>query len=232
MANQYPRGAKLSPRHKAFEAQAHVPIRVPSFYLKVPPELSFWGNNVYGDCVSAEEAAAKAIYSVEQGKPELFIPDNVLVAWAGQHGFLNGADLTQVMDVMISQGITVNGVTYKDGPYQSVNWTNNATISSAIYHGPVKIAVAADQLQNTIQTIKNGWFASGYSEDTNYDHCVNLCGYGTARQLATILGSSVPNSLANAEAYALFTWSTIGIITRTSMIKITGEAWLRVPTTC
>ena len=32
-------------------------------------------------------------------------------------------------------------------------------------------------------------------------------------------------------AYALFTWDSIGIIDVPSMLAITGEAWLRNPTT-
>ena len=45
-----------------------------------------WGNAIDGDCVTAEEAFAKAC-----AQPEIFIPDAEAVAWATAGGFLNGA---------------------------------------------------------------------------------------------------------------------------------------------
>jgi hypothetical protein len=31
---------------------------------------------------------------------------------------------------------------------------------------------------------KSGWFATGFKQDNNEDHCVSLCGYGTISWLA------------------------------------------------
>jgi len=224
-------GARPSPRHKSFAAQAHRASAVPVSFGVVPETLQLWGNSTYGDCVSAEEAAAKAQYSIQAGLPELLIADNVLTAWARSHGFLNGANLTDVMEAMAKSGLTNAGVTYDDGPYQSVDWTNDDTLSSAIYQGPVKIGVASSQLQNVVESA-NGWWGTGFKTDQNTDHCVNLCGYGTAQELATLLKVTVPSGVSVTDrCYLLFTWGTIGIIDQASLIAITEEAWLRLPTT-
>jgi cell division septation protein DedD len=227
-----PRGAIPSPRHKLVQANRHVARAVPASFGVVPPQLSYWGNNVYGDCVSAEEAAAKAIYSLMNGgTAELFVPEQTLEQWAKAHGYLNGANLTDVMDSMAKDGLVVGSATYTDGPYESVDWTTDATLRSAIYQGPVKIGVAADQLQNVVGTT-NGWIGTGFAADTNEDHCVSLCGYGSMSVLCSMLGVSVPSGAnPSGPAYLLFTWDTVGIIDQASVVAITGEAWLRTPTT-
>lgn len=227
-----PRGARPSPRWKAFVAPQHrARIGIPASYGAIPSQLDCWGNCDYGDCVSAEEAFKLAAYSVEQGAAETFVPAATLVAWAASHGYLNGADLTDVMDSMISDGIVVNGVTYKDGPYSSVDFTTDSTLSSAIYTGPVKIGVAADQLENVVGS-KNGWWLIGATADQNEDHCVCLLGYGTAAQLSAIVGTPVPSGVSpTTHCYLLGTWGTIGVIDQASLVAITSEAWLRNPST-
>jgi hypothetical protein len=193
-----------------------------------------WGNDKYGDCCSAEEAAAKAQFSLMNGgMTELFISEQEVIDWASSHNFLNGAYLTDVMEAMAQSGLTAGGQTYNDGPYQSVDWTNDATLSSAIYQGPVKIGVAANQLETAVPNPPvNGWIATGFSLDKNIDHCVNLCGFGSLQDLCGLLGVSVPSGIDPAtRCYLLFTWSSIGIIDRASMMAITDEAWLRTPTT-
>ena len=185
-----------------------------------------WHNDVDGDCVTAEEAFAKACSS-----PELFITDDTVLAWATANGVLNGADLTQVLDLMQKGGFQQDGVTYDDGPSTSVDWTDADVLQNAIFQGPVKIGVAADQLENAVpEPPANGWLATGFTADSNEDHCVALCGYGEVGWLANQLGvgSPVPG---NTPAYALFTWDSIGIIDVSSMLAITGEAWLRNPVT-
>ena len=182
-----------SPRHKAFARPAHkARIGIPESFGVVPSELSYWGNQTYGDCVSAEEAV-KAVYSLMGGGgTELFITEQEVINWCRADLFLNGADLTSVMEQMASTGMVAqDGNTYTDGPYESVNWTDDATLSSAIYTGPVKIGVASSQLDNVVGTT-NGWFATGFSSDQNEDHCINLIGFGTIAELSAMLGVVVP----------------------------------------
>ena len=185
-----------------------------------------WLNDVDGDCVTAEEAFAKACHS-----PEIFISDSEVGTWASKNGVLNGTDLTTVLDLMQQAGFQQDGCTYNDGPFSSVDWTNATILQSAISIGPVKIGVAADQLENAVPNPpKNGWLANGFTKDHNLDHCVSLCGYGPMGWLANQLGGGSPVP-SDTPAYALFTWDSIGIIEVPSMLAITGEAWLRKPTT-
>ena len=200
----------------------------PTQLLWLPIQLSMWHNDVDGDCVTAEEAFAKACH-----KPEIFISDATVLAWATAGGFLDGAELTDVMNAMQTGGFVQDGVTYDDGPYTSVDWTNVPLLQNALAQGPVKIGVAADQLENAVPNPPaNGWIATGFTADDNEDHCVSLCGFGTIDWLASQLGATVPSGVDGTQpAYGLFTWNSIGIIDVESMVAITAEAWLRNPTT-
>lgn len=222
---KFMRGAKPSPRHRLAGAAPHVATTpTPVQYLWLPAQISMWGNDVNGDCVTAEEAFAKACHS-----PELFVPDGEVIAWATANGFLNGADLITVLDLMQTAGFVLNGQTLDDGPPVSVDWTNSVTLQNAIAHGPVKIGIAAEQLQSVVEAFTgNGWVATGFTQDTNEDHCVSLCGYGPSAWLAVQLGVNDPGL---GQSYALFTWNSIGIIDEPSLLAICGEAWLRNPTT-
>lgn len=244
-AKPFPTGAKSS-RHHWLAHQAtwdarfmHVATAAPAQFtpavILTTGQMSYWGNDQYGDCVSAEEAFAKDIYPVyynAAGKP-VKIPTATVVAWARQHGWLNGADLTSPMDAMATEGMTVNGVTYTDGPYKSVDYTNWSVLTSAIYEGPVKIGVAAAQLQNTPGVgSQNGWVATGYRQDGRENHCTSLCGYGTMQYLCSAMGVAVPSGVdPQSKALLFYTWDTIGIMDFPSMVNITSEAWLRSPTT-
>ena len=225
------RGAMSSPRHALAAAtpylQAH-PATPPNHIL-LPKSLSSWGNFDHGDCVTAEEAFAKACHH-----PEIFISDAEVLQWAGDHKVLEGAALNQVLELMQTDGFQQNAHTYDDGRFFSLDWTNPTTLNGAIFEGPVKIGVAADQLETVWHTTegKSGWFAFGFKPDQNEDHCVSLCGYGALSWLAGKLGVKVPAGVDGTKlGYALFTWDSIGIIDQPSMIAITHEAWLRNPTT-
>src|SRR5690242_1582124 len=99
----FPRGARPSPRHKLLAARPHIALTSPPPQVAyVPKQLDPWGNDTYGDCVSAEEAFAKACYN-----PEIFIPTQVVTSWARQHGVLNGADLSSVLEWMAESGFVV-----------------------------------------------------------------------------------------------------------------------------
>jgi hypothetical protein len=126
-----------------------------------------------------------------------------------------------------------NGHTYDDGPFVSVDWTNVAVLQNAIAQGPVKIGIAADQLENAVpEPPTNGWLATGFTTDSNEDHCVSLCGYGTIGWLAAQLGGTLPDGVDDMQpGYALFTWDSVGVIDVPSLQAICAEAWLRNPTT-
>lgn len=222
-----PRGAIPSPRHKLASAVPHALVgTTPPNILHVPKKLSFWGNNTYGDCVTAEEAFAKATHD-----PEIFISEQEAIQWATQHNFLNGAVIIDVLETMTKHGFKQTHHVYDDGPARSVNWTDATLLRNAISLGPVKIGVAADQL-DTVYTGKNGWIATGFQQDSTEDHCVSLCGYGTLEWLAKQLKAHLPSGMNGSQpSYAMFTWDTIGIIDEPSLLAITHEAWLRRPTT-
>lgn len=221
------RGARPSPRHRLAAAFPHVATTAtPPQFLWKPKQISMWGNATYGDCTVAEEAFAKSATA------NVFVPDAEVIAWAQANGAIGGDTLIDVLDKMQTGGFVLNGSSYDDGSPVSVDWTTPATLQNAIAQGPVKIGVAADQLQNVVpDPPTNGWFATGFTKDENLDHCVSLCGYGTIAWLAAQLGVTVPAGVDGTQpAYALFTWDSIGIIDVPSLIAICGEAWLRVPT--
>src|SRR5215471_16000041 len=148
-------GAKMSPRSALAAARPHIAIvAAPLNFITIPRQLSMWGNDVHGDCVTAEEAFAKAC-----NNPEIFISDAEVITWATNHGVLEGAYLTDVLTKMQTDGFTDGSYIYDDGPYFSVNWTNAATLQSAISSGPVKIGIAADQLETAWDSTggQSGW---------------------------------------------------------------------------
>jgi hypothetical protein len=201
-----------------------------------PIQMSSWNNYVYGDCVTAEEAFAKATAA-----PQTFIPEDVVVKWAEDHGYLNGAYLTAVLSTMQSQGFPHNHKTYDDGPHNSVNWTNAAILASAIYsHGPVKIGVGAEDFQTNPHGLvtpgTSGWAMYNYPKNQPEDHCVSLCGYGNLNELVGLfhhhgVSVHVPSGMPTGLCYAMFTWNSIGIIDHQSMLNMTYEAWIRIPVT-
>jgi hypothetical protein len=222
------RGAKPSPRHMLAAAMPHMAIAgAPPNSLIVPGRLSFWHNDTTGDCVTAENAFAKACHS-----PEIFITDDTVETWAKAHNVWDGAIISDVLTWMQTDGFKQDGNTYDDGAHYSVNWTDLPTLQSAISQGPVSIGVAANQLESVVSPGKNGWFATGFQKDEELDHNPSLCGYGTISWLAQQMNVKVPSGVDGSKpGFALFTWDSIGIIDFPSMVAITGEAWLRAPTT-
>jgi len=224
------RGAIPSPRHVLAAATPHVPlVGAPPNFITVPQKISWWGNSKDGDCVTAEEAFAKTC-----NNPEIFISDDEAIAWATRHNALHGAVIADVLKWMQDDGFPNGSGTYDDGPYFSVNWTDSTILKSAISQGPVKIGVAANQIQAPWQQHggKTGWFGIGWRPDNNVDHCVSLCGYGTLAWLAQQLNVPISEGIdINQSGYAMFTWNSIGIVDEASMLAVTHEAWLRQPTT-
>jgi hypothetical protein len=199
----------------------------PANFLALPQTLSFWGNNLDGDCVTAEEAFAKACHS-----SQILIADDTALNWASLNNFLNGAVISEALEIMTTRGFLQDGRTYGDGVANTVDWTNRALLNSAIAQGPVKLGVAADQLDSVVTSGTNGWFATGFKPDDKEDHCVSLSGYGTLDWLAGQMGVQTPAGVDGTQpGYAMFCWNSVGIIDAPSMVAITQEAWVRSPTT-
>jgi len=239
LTKRLPRGAIPSPRSALAAAVPHAPdpkIAVPASFLMWPIQMSSWNNYIYGDCVSAEEAFAKA-----DAAPQTFIPAGTVVSWARANGYLQGAVLIDVLNKMQTAGFPSNSGRYDDGVPMSVDWTNSATLQSAIYsNGPVKIGVGASYFQSNsngyVTPGASGWAMYSYPKNQQEDHCVSLCGYGTLAQLVTLFhqhGVTVnpPSGMPTGLSYAVFTWNSIGIIDQQSMLNMTYEAWIRKPVT-
>jgi hypothetical protein len=234
--SKFKRGAIPSPRHKLASAMPFKPslpsTEYPPSWIIVAPQYSMWLNDEIGDCVSAEECANVANFTYNKTKNELIIPDNVLNAWVRKYHYANGADLQDVMNTMAQDGIVDNTTKCTDGPFTAIDWTNDTHLCAAIYESQsnVKIAIASSQLDDTNAGNANGWMLLDAKQDTKYDHCVGLCGYGTLAELCKVLNVAVPSGQSTTQlCYLMYTWSTVGIVNRTSLVNITGEAYLRNP---
>src|SRR5579862_1253171 len=227
------RGAKLSPRHILAAATPHVAAPVPaSFFRLAQTPLPMFGNDQYGDCVTAEEYTAKA------GDGHLGT-DAEAINTAGKWGGLNGVDLSTILDYA-AQGFAVGGQQLADGGKQTVNYTDWASLTSAIYQGQVKIAVAASQLQNAGAGRGTGWFLTDATRDPGIDHCIGVAGYGSLADCCAAIGVLI-SSAADASILCLIveTWGGYGIVSYSALLAImnstpqagNSEAWLRVPTT-
>ena len=130
---------------------------------------------------------------------------------------------------------------YLDGPFNSVDWTNVAALNSAIANvGPVKIGIASANLTkgphgHTIPG-KSGWAIYGLAAGQPEDEWAGLCGYGPLATLIEVferhgVNADVPSAMPTGLCYAMFLQGSIGIVDQPSLMNITGEAWVRDPTT-
>src|SRR6478609_3295414 len=91
----FPTGIVATTQQRLLSAQNANPFRPiaapPAQYGYFPTYRSYYGNDRWGICVTAEEAYAKSCYGFN-------IPDSVVESWARSHGVLNGADLGNVAD--------------------------------------------------------------------------------------------------------------------------------------
>lgn len=224
-------GAKPSPPYVLAGARPFVPIRTllgpPVQKAYVPKKLLAWGNDQYGVCVTSEECFAKDCHN-----PNILISNELAISWARSNGWLNGAYLTEVMDAMQNDGFKVGSQTYNDGPYRSVDWSNESLLQAALAQGVVKIAMHHSSLPSGAGN-KQGWYAVG--ADRQYrgsDHCIAIAGYGPAGWLYEQLDVALPSALtANQVGYLIFTWGTIGFVDHKWLMSTCTEAWVRVPTT-
>lgn len=230
------RGLKRTPKHILAAAHKFQPKAWgPSSYWRFPKKLSTWGNNQYGDCVSAESAFCKACSGI-------FIPESEVIRWARQNGVLDGADLQQVIDLQRADGFHGDGNVYGNGPGSTVNYADAPTFKAAIYKagldkGCISIGISADMLPSGAGN-DMGWFKSGPTNDNSEDHCVSICGYGTAAEFCVAIKGAYgvdvtpPATIsATTQGYALYTWNTIGFVETSSCVGMMGEAWIRNPST-
>lgn len=226
---RFPRGAIPSPRHALLAAEPYRPsLAPPDRKAYIPGKLDPWGNRQYGDCVTAEEAFAKATHN-----PEVFIEEQAVIDWARSHGFLNGAMLNEVLDAMERDGFKVGAQQYNNGPKLAVDYSSETVLQAALSDptviGPVKIAIAADSLPSTAGN-QQGWYVFGRHDSRNTDHCVSVAGYGPTDWLFQQLGATKPAD-APPTGYLLFTWGTIGVVDHPWLMSTCVEAWVRKPTT-
>lgn len=244
----FPRGARPTPRHLLAAAEPFRPITAAPPYFFIFPKnidqngtMTCWGNANYGNCVTAEEAFNKACGGV-------FISDATVIAWCQANGTLNGANLQPVIQQMQAKGFSQDGNIYGDGTGLAVNYADQPTLNAAIYQagqqtprGCVKFGLAADELPGGAGN-QNGWTLAEDSPDSNEDHCMGACGYGTIGQFFAAINAAfgtslpVPTKDGNGNAIdpaaigvAVYTWSTIGWCTFTAFVNMTGEAWIRNP---
>ena len=235
------RGLTPTPRHElcgAMPFRRNHRVAVPDHFFILPSKMSMWLNDQYGDCVTAEEAANKAIAGI-------FIQDSTVQTWCNANGTLNGANLQPVIQQMQTAGFSQDSNIYGDGNGLAINYADAPTLQAAIYQagtgtpaGGIKIGIAADELPQGAGNA-NGWLLPNDSPDTNEDHCVALWGYGTAQQFVDAmnagypgLGLTLPAGVsATMQGYALYTWSTVGFVSTQAMVNMTGEAWIRTPNT-
>ena len=226
-----PSGAFPSPNSELAAAQRYkAGGAAPESFLAWPIEIGFWGNDKASNSSWAEEAFTKACAG-----PKVFIPTDVVLHTAQECGSSNFARFMQM------HGFQMGGAAYLDGPFNKVNWTDTAALNGAIANvGPVKIGVASANLTSgphgQVTPGTSGWAI--YDRPTGHpeDHCSSLCGYGPLAALVGLFARNgvkvnVPSGMPPGLCYAMFTWGSIGIVDRQSLMSVTGEAWVRNPTT-
>ena len=226
-----PGGESPTPNHELASAPPYRPaVAAPESFIAWPMELGSWGDEKAGSSSWAEEAFAKAC-----AEPRVFIPPEVVLLTAQECGSSNLAEFLQ------THGFQMDRKAYLDGPFNSVDWTNAAALNGAIAHvGPVKIGVASANLasgsQGQVTPGASGWAIHGLPTGQPQDHWASLCGYGPLAVLVDLferhgVKAKLPSGMPAGLCYGMFTWGSVGIVDRQSLINITGEAWVRNPTT-
>jgi hypothetical protein len=220
-----------APNHELASAQPYrARLTAPESFIAWPIKIDFWGNQETGSSSWAEEAFAKAC-----AEPKVFLPADVVMLAARECGSSNFAAFLQ------SHGFHMDRKAYLDGSFHSVDWTNAAALNDAIANaGPVKIGVAsanlASRAQGQVTPGASGWAIHGLPPGQPENHCASLCGYGSLEALVDLfarngVGVNLPPGMSAGPCYAMFTWGSIGIVDRQSLMNITGEAWVRNPPT-
>lgn len=203
---------------------------VPESFLAWPMQLGLWENDKLNNSSWVEEAFAKAC-----AEPNVFIPPDVVLLASQQCGSSNFAAFLQ------TRGFQMEGKTYLDGPFNSVDWTKTEALTGAIAKvGPVKIGIVSTNLASVLQGQttpgKSGWAVYGLPTGQPQSDCASLCGYGNLAALVDLFEChqvkvNLPSGMPSGLCYAMFFRGSIGMIDRQSLMNITGEAWVRNPTT-
>ncbi len=226
-----PSGAFPTPNYELASAQ---PYRArgaaPESFIVWPTAIGAWGNETVGNSTWAEEAFAKAC-----AEPKTFIRTEVVLLASQQCGSSNFSEFMQ------THGFQIDRKAYLDGPFNSIDWTDTAALNGAIFNvGPVKIGVASATLtsgpQGHVTPDMSGWAIYDLPTGQPENHCASICGYGPLAALVDLferhgVNVNLPSGMPTGLCYAMFTWGSIGIVDQQSLMNITGEAWVRNPTT-
>jgi len=226
-----PSGEFPTPNHELAAAQPYKAARAaPESFIAWPIGMSSWGDEEMSNSSWTEEAFAKAC-----AEPKVFIPSDVVLFTSRECGSSNFAAFMQ------TQGFRMGRKVYLDGPFNSVSWTNAADLNGAIANvGPVKIGVAsmnrASGPHGQVTPGTSGWAIYGLATEQSENYFASLCGYGPLAALVDLferhgVNVNLPSGMPTGLCYAMFTWGSIGIVDRQSLMNITGEAWVRNPTT-
>jgi hypothetical protein len=226
-----PSGEFPTPNHELAAAQPYkAGDAAPESFLAWPIGTGFTVNDKASNSSWAEEAFAKAC-----AEAKVLIPADVVLVTSQECGSSNFAAFMQ------THGFQMDGKAYLDGPFNSLDWTNSAALNGAIANvGPVKIGISTANLtsgpQGQVTPGTSGWAIYGLPTGQPENHCASLCGYGPLAALVDLFKRHGVNvkltpGMPTGLCYAMFTWGSIGIVDRQSLMNITGEAWVRNPTT-
>jgi hypothetical protein len=226
-----PSGEFPTPNQELAAAQPYKVVgTAPESFLAWPIEIRARENERVNNSSWVEEAFAKA-----SAEPRVFIPADIVLLTARECGSSNFARFMQ------THGFEMDGTAYLDGSFHSVDWTNKVALNGAIANvGPMKIGVAAANLASRshgqVTPGTSGWAIYGVPTGQPEDHCASLCGYGPLAALVGLFEQygtnvNVPSDMPPGLCYAMFIWDSIGIVDHQSLMNITGEAWVRIPTT-
>jgi hypothetical protein len=226
-----PSGEFPTPNHELAAAQPYRACgAAPESFIAWPIGMDRAWNDKASNSSWAEEAFAKAC-----AKPKVLIPIDVVLLTSQECGSSNFAAFMQ------THGFQMQRKTYLDGPFNSVDWTNAAALNDAIASvGPVKIGVASANLasgpHDHATPGTSGWAIYGLPTGQPENQCASLCGYGLLAALVALferhgVNVNLPPGMPTGLCYAMFIWGSIGIVDHQSLMNITGEAWVRNPTT-
>ena len=130
-----------------------------------------------------------------------------------------------VNDQMATSGmVDANGNQWGEGTANYVVLSDQAAMEAALADGPISVTVAAGALQRGVG-MENGWVIVSAPADRGYDHEPAISAAGQFSALASLLGTSLPSGIdPTTYGYMMFTWGTVGLIDRQSLLNIGQDA--------